>query len=160
MRGGVNYSRNVTPRLHTFGSTDLEFDQFQSLDLRVAPAGGFGYHMLKTEAATHDLLGGASLNREHFSTGLRRTSGEALLGQELTRKFNRVTRLSERLVLFPNLTARGAGRLNFDTSLVTTLRRWLAWQATVSDRFLSNPVPGRRKNDILFTTGLRLSFAR
>jgi hypothetical protein len=30
---------------------------------------------------------------------------------------------------------------------------------SVSDRYLSDPVPGLKKNDVLFTTGLRLSFA-
>ena len=160
MRGGVNYSLNVTPKLHAFGSTDLEFDEFQSLDLRFAPAGGFGYHLLKGEQTTLDLLGGAALNREFFSTGLERTSGEVLLGQEIAYKFSSTTRVTEKLVVFPNVTNRGAYRLNFDTSLVTALRRWLAWQATISNRFLSNPVPGRQKNDLLFTTGLRLTFAR
>jgi putative salt-induced outer membrane protein len=160
MRGGVNYSLNVTPKLQAFGSVDLEFDEFQSLDLRFAPAGGIGYHALKTEQTVVDFLGGGSLNREFFSTGLRRTSGEALLGQELTRKFSSSTRVTERLVVFPNFTNRGTYRLNFDTSLVTALRRWLAWQATISDRFLSNPVPGRWKNDILFTTGFRLTFTK
>jgi hypothetical protein len=38
--------------------------------------------------------------------------------------------------------------------------RWLSWQLTVSDRFLSNPVFGRQRNDVLYTTGLRLRFAR
>jgi hypothetical protein len=31
---------------------------------------------------------------------------------------------------------------------------------SVSDRLLSDPAPGRKKNDLLFTTGLRLTFAR
>ena len=50
--------------------------------------------------------------------------------------------------------------MNFDLSADTALWRWLSWQFTASDRLLSNPVPGRRKNDILFTTGVRLTFAR
>ena len=37
---------------------------------------------------------------------------------------------------------------------------WLAWQLTLSDRYLSNPVPGTKKNDVLLTTGLRLTLAR
>jgi hypothetical protein len=36
----------------------------------------------------------------------------------------------------------------------------LAWQFTISDRFLSNPVAGRKKNHIPFTTGLRFTFAK
>ena len=40
------------------------------------------------------------------------------------------------------------------------LKKWLAWHVTASDRFLSNPLPGRQRNDLLLSTGLRLSFAK
>jgi hypothetical protein len=36
----------------------------------------------------------------------------------------------------------------------------LAWQLTFSDRYQSNPVEGRKNNDILFTTGIRVNFSR
>ncbi len=160
IRGGVSYGLNLTPKLYTFGQVDLEYDEFQSLDLRFAPSGGFGYHAVKTEATVFDILGGAGMNREFFSTGLNRTSGEALLGQEWSQKFNKITTLTEKLVFYPNLTDTGSYRVNFDTSLNTAFRRWLSWQLTVSDRFLSNPVSGRKRNDVLFTTGFRIKFAK
>lgn len=160
IRGGINYSLNVTPRLFAFGSTDLEYDQFQDLDLRFSPAGGFGYKAVKTDQLSFDLLGGASLNREFFSTGLNRTSGEILLGNELSYKLSKTSNLREKLVFYPNVTDTGAYRINFDTTADTKLYKFLAWQVTLSDRFLSNPVVGRQKNDILFTTGLRITFAK
>jgi putative salt-induced outer membrane protein len=160
IRGGINYNLNLTPRAFTFASADLEFDEFQRLDLRFAPAGGFGYSVLKTDRAIFSLQGGASLNREFFSTGLNRTSGEALFGEELGLKLNHVTTLHEKLLFFANVSNTGSYRINFDTSMETKIKRWLAWQATVSSRFLSNPVAGRQRNDLLFTTGFRLSFAK
>lgn len=160
IRGGVNYNLNLTPKLFTFGSVDLEFDEFQSLDLRFVPAGGFGYRPVKTERTQFDVKGGGALNREFFSTGLRRTSGEALLGEEVVHKMNGVTTLRQAFYIFPNLTNTGSYRMNFDLSASTAFRKWLAWQVTLSDRFLSNPVPGRQKNDVLFTTGVRLTFAK
>jgi len=36
----------------------------------------------------------------------------------------------------------------------------LGWHLTLSNRYLSNPLPGTKKNDVLFTTGIRLTFAR
>lgn len=160
IRGGINYSLNVTPRFFAFGSTDLEYDQFQDLDLRFAPAGGFGYKAVKTDRMTFDLLGGASLNREFFSTGLNRTSAEVLLGNEFHYKLTKVSNLYEKFVLYPNVSDTGAYRMNFDTTADTKLYKFLAWQLSISDRFLSNPVPGLKKNDIIFTTGLRLTFAK
>jgi hypothetical protein len=50
------------------------------LDLRLVPAGGFGYHVRKNTNTTFDVFSGASLNQEFFSTGLSRSSAEARLG--------------------------------------------------------------------------------
>jgi len=72
IRGGLKYDLNITLKMYTFGSTDLEFDEFQRLNLRVAPAGGLGYHWIKNKNTMWDLFGGGSLNREFFASGLKR----------------------------------------------------------------------------------------
>jgi putative salt-induced outer membrane protein len=160
LRGGINYSLNVTPNLFAFGSSDLEYDEFQSLDLRFVPAGGFGYKLWKSERGQFNVFGGASMNQEFFSTGVQRTSAEGLFGEELLLKVNSRMALRHRLSNYPNMTNPGEYRLNVDLSAETALWRWFSWQFTVNDRFLSNPVMGRQKNDLVFTTGLRLSFAK
>jgi putative salt-induced outer membrane protein YdiY len=159
-RGGISYSLNVDSKAFVFGSVDLESDQFQDLDLRFSPAGGAGYHAIATMPTQLDFRFGAAANREFFSTGLNRTSAEILLGQELAHKFSARTSVQEKLVFFPNVSDTGAYRINFDTTAATALRRWLSWQFTVSDRFLSNPVAGRKKNDLLISTGARLTFTK
>ena len=122
--------------------------------------GGGGWHAVKNDRTVLDVFGGGSYNKEYFSTGLKRSSGEALLGEELTHKLSARSLLKQRLVFFPNLSQTGEYRLNFDTSLVTNLNRWLSWQVTFSDRYLSNPVPGAKSNDVLLTTGIRLTLAK
>jgi len=159
-RGGIAYNRNVGANWFAFGSVDFDSDQFQSLDVRVAPAAGLGGHLIKSEATALDLRLGAAGNREVFSTGLKRTSAEVLLGQDFTKRFSKSTSVQERLVVYPGVTEGGEYRVNFDTSFATVLKKWLSWQLTVSDRFLSNPVAGRKKNDVLLTTGLRITFAK
>lgn len=159
-RGGISYNLNLTPKLFVFGSTDLETDQFQGLDLRFAPAGGFGLHAIKNKRATFDVFGGASIDREFFSTGLNRTSGEIVTGEELSYKLSSITSVHEKLSFFPNISTTGQYRTNFDLSSATTIKKWLAWQLTASDRFLSDPLPGRKTNDLIFTTGFRITFAK
>ena len=159
-RGGIGYNLNIDSKAFVFGSVDLESDEFQSLDLRFVPAGGAGYHAIATMPTQLDLRLGVAGNREFFSTGLNRTSAEMLLGEDCTHKFTATTSVEEKFAYFSNLSDTGAYRLNFDTSAVTALRKWFSWQVTISDRFLSNPVPGRKKNDILFSTGVRVTFAR
>jgi hypothetical protein len=159
-RGGISYNIDIAPQLFAFSSVDMETDEFQSLDLRISPAGGLGYHIIQAENKTFDAQFGTSLNRELFATGLHRTSGEILMGEEYIQKMSALFSVREKTVFYPNVSDTGSYRINFDASGVTTLRKWLSWQLSVSDRFLSNPVGGRQKNDVLFTTGIRVNFAR
>lgn len=158
IRGGITYNLNVTPNAYVFGSTDLEFDEFQSLDLRFVPAGGFGWKIWRRGRSFFDIQGGASLNREFFSTGITRTSAEALAGEELAYELTDRIRLLEKITVYPNLTSLGDFRVVFDSTISTRLNRWFSWQITLGDRFISNPAPGRQRNDILLTTGVRLTF--
>jgi Protein of unknown function, DUF481 len=83
-----------------------------------------------------------------------------VMGEELATKLNGRTTLSEKFSLFPNMTNTGEYRFQFDATAATKLKNWLGWQVTYSDRYLSNPVPGLKKNDVLLSTGLRLSFGK
>lgn len=158
IRGGIRYDFNLSERLFAFALADLDHDKFQQLDLRVVLGGGLGFHAKKTERTRFDLFSGGALNQEYFSTGLSRKSGEALVGEELAHSLSKSTSLTERLVFYPNLSEPGVYRATFDASAVTRLSRLLSWQITLSDRYVSNPMPGIRKNDILMNTGIRLTF--
>ncbi|MBZ5632873.1 MAG: DUF481 domain-containing protein [Acidobacteriia bacterium] len=159
-RGGVAYNLNLNKKAFVFGSVDLESDQFQDLDLRFTPAGGGGYHAIATTPTQLDLRMGAAANREFFSTGLNRTSAELLVGDYFLHKFSAATHVEQKLDFLSNLSDTGAYRVNFDISGVTAIRKWFSWQVTISDRFLSNPVPGRKKNDAIYSTGVRVSFGK
>jgi hypothetical protein len=50
--------------------------------------------------------------------------------------------------------------MNFDLGIATKLKKWLNWTIGLNDRYLSNPVPGRKSNDWMYTTGLGIAFAR
>ena len=160
LRGGVSYNKNATSKLFVNVFNDYEYDRFQNLDLRFVLGGGLGYNALKTERSQLDLLGGMAYNREAFSTPLTRNAAEAYWGNDLSYKLSTVTALRQGFRMFNNLTNTGAYRMNFDLGAVTTIQKWLSWQVSISDRYLSNPVTGRQKNDILYTTGVRVNFAR
>ena len=157
LRGGFRYDFNLSRRIFAFGSTDMEHDKFQDLDLRLVLGGGLGYKVAKTERTQLDFFAGGAFNQEYFSTGFNRKSGELILGEEVTHKLSSISSLSQRAVLYPNLSETGEYRFAFDTTAVTKLTRSLGWQVTLSDRFVSNPLPGTQKNDLLLTTGLRVA---
>lgn len=160
IRGGVKYDFNISTVHYAFGSTDLEFDRFQNLDLRIVPAGGVGRHWIKNKSTIFDTLGGFSLNRESFSTGLTRDSTEFLAGNELQQKLGSIFSLTEKATIYVGVSGSGAVRINGDLTFSARLLKWLSWQILASDRYISNPLPGRRTNDTLVTTGLRIVFTR
>jgi putative salt-induced outer membrane protein YdiY len=160
IRGGWAYDRNLTPRLFVNLFNDYEYDLFQGLDLRFVIGGGLGYSVIKNDQTQFDLLGGAAYNREKFNTPLTRNSAELYWGNNLLHKFSKITSLTQSFRMFNNVSELGEYRINFDLGAVTTLKKWLSWQLTVSDRYLSNPLPDRKQNDVLFTTGIRVNFSR
>jgi putative salt-induced outer membrane protein len=160
VRGGLAYDHNVSSRLFLNAFNDYEYDQFQSLDLRFVIGGGLGFHAVKTERSLLDLLAGADFNHSSFSTPFTRNEAEAYWGDEYTLKLTGPSSLVQSFRMFNNLSDTGAYRMNADIGLSTKLNRWLSWNLALSDRYLSNPVPGRKTNDWLYTTGLGLTFGK
>lgn len=157
--GGIRYDLNLGDRSFAFGTLDLFNDRFQDLDLRTVLGAGGGYHAAKNDKTTLDLMAGGAFNREFFTT-FNRSSAEVLLGETLTRKLLAGTSFNETLFFYPNLSETGEFRGTLNAGLVTKLSRLLSWQLTFADYYLSNPVPGKKTNDLLVTTGIRVSFGK
>jgi putative salt-induced outer membrane protein YdiY len=160
IRGGISYAYNINPRLFFSAFNDYEYDRFQNLDLRFVIGGGAGFHALKSERNSLDLLAGFAYNRSSFSTPLIRESAEFYWGDEYSMKLNSVTSLVQSFRMFNDLTNKGFYRVNFDIGLSTKIFKWLSWNVSLSDRYLSDPAPGRKTNDFLYTTGLGITFAK
>ena len=84
VRGGSRYDIDVSKNMFAYGFVDLEFDEFQSLDLRNVLGGGLGRHLIETKALSFDVFGGGAFNQEFFNDGLTRRSGELTVGEELS----------------------------------------------------------------------------
>lgn len=164
VRGGWAYSRNVSSRMFLNTFNDYEYDKFQALDLRVVLGGGAGFHAWKSDRGQLDLQAGAAWNREKFDPApdpaFVRNSAEAYWGNDFQFKLNSRTSITQAFRMFNNLSETGDYRMNFDAGATTRLTSWLTWSVALSDRYLSNPVPGRKANDILYTTGLGFTFSR
>lgn len=171
IRGGVRGDLNVSDKFFVFGFTDQEFDQFQDLDLRSVFGGGGGYHAFKTKNTTFDIFGGGSYDADFFGAiaatattpatpAVTRKIGEAVTGETFDTKLNNRTTITQQFSFYPDLSNTGQYRFQFDTTAATKLKNWLSWQVTYSDRFLSDPLPGFKKNDLLLSTGFRFTFGK
>jgi putative salt-induced outer membrane protein len=170
-RGGVRGDLNVSPRVFVFALADFETNQLQHLNLRQVYGGGFGYHVIKNDRTTFDVFGGASYDRDSFGQyfllnplaffpGQQTNSAEILVGEELHTKIAARTTIGERFVFYPNMSNLGQYRYQFNATAATIIKKWLSWQVTFSDGYLSNPPFGIKSNDLLLSTGLRVVWGK
>ncbi|HEY1424387.1 MAG TPA: DUF481 domain-containing protein [Candidatus Acidoferrum sp.] len=176
IHGGVRDEFSLQPRVYAFAFTDFDQNALQNLDLRNVIGGGLGYHVLKSKKLQFDVFGGGSFNQEYFGSYMTanpapppflitiasqsRHSAEIVAGETLSAKLGPRTTLSEQLSIFPNLSSTGNYRVTFDANATTKLKTWLGWQVTFSDRYISNPPFALKGNDLLLSTGLRLTFGK
>ncbi len=159
IRGAIGYDRNAGARWFINLFNDYEYDKFQDLDLRAVFGGGAGYKAIKGERSNLSLVLGADYDRDEFTT-LTRNSVEGYFGDDWGYKLSKMTSVTQSFRIFPDLNRGGQYRMTFDIGAATAIKKWLSWQLTGSDRFLSDPVEGLKRNDLLLTTGFRVSFAR
>lgn len=160
INGGIRMDLNVTDKVFIYGFADFQHDQFQNLDLRNVLGGGLGYHAIKTSATLFDVYGGGAYDQAFYSTPLTIRSGEIMAGEFLSHVVSSRTTFSERFEFFPNLSDIGEYRFMFNLGATTNIKSWLAWQVTFNDGYVSNPPPPVKKNDLLLSTGLRLTFGK
>jgi putative salt-induced outer membrane protein YdiY len=158
VQGGIRYDHDLTHRLFAYAAADFQTDELQLLNLRSVFGGGLGVHLIKSDATTFDLLGGINYTRENYDT-FTRNFAAASIGEELMHKIGASTVLNEKFFFFPDLTGDpGEYRMTFNVGTTTKLNKWFGWQNAFGDIYVTNPPLGTKKNDVVFTTGLNLSF--
>jgi len=156
-QGGVRYDHDLRPRLFAFVGADFQTDALQELNLRSVFSAGLGLHVIKSDRTTLDSLGGGNYTRENYSV-LQRNIAALTIGEELMHKFGEATILTQKLYAYPDLSNIGEYRTVFNFGTVTKLNKWLGWQNAFGDIYVTNPPIGKKKNDVLLTTGLNISF--
>jgi putative salt-induced outer membrane protein YdiY len=173
IRGDLNIHSG---RLFVFALADFQTNQLQHLDLRSVFGGGIGYHFIKTANTTFDLFGGITYDRDSFGAysttnpapppvlllvpSSVQNSAEAVFGEEFDARLSKRTALTERFSFYPNLSHTGDYRFQFDSTLSTQISKWLSWHSTLSDRYISYPPVGLKANDLLLSTGLRVTWGK
>lgn len=156
-RAGTTYNSDFDDRRFGFGNLDLERDGLINLNLRAVVAGGVGYHVIKREGLTFDVSTGPAYSLERYTLETREAIGW-LFAEESTHAINPAVSFRQRLAYYPSINDGGEFRLVFDAGLVIKIAG--GWNATISlnDRYQSNALPGVKKNDLLFVTGLQYVF--
>jgi len=158
------FSRNR----HNFMFVEAQFDHIepQNLQLRQTYGGGYGRDIIQTPGITLSLRAGTTFTREHFlpsaaqQTGgiLLRNSAEALVAEKFTLSIFKHFDFNHELDVYPNLTTAGNYRFDTITTISTPVSTRLSFQAGFTDHYLSAPLPGTEKNDLIFSMGLGFKF--
>jgi YD repeat-containing protein len=172
--GGVRADINVSSRWFVFAATDFNSNALQNLNLQNVIDGGFGGHVIKTKNAQFDVFAGAGYNQEFFGAytlpnptppppttlfpAVTQRNAEANVGETFSTKLGSRSTFNETFNYFPNLSGPSGYRYTFNTVLSTAISRWLGWQFSLNDNYISNPPTGIKGNDLLLSTGLRLTF--
>jgi len=172
--GGVRGDINFSARWFAYAATDFDSNALQNLDLQNVVDGGIGRHLIKTKKTQFDIFAGAGYNQEFFGAytlpnpapppatlpfpAVTQRNAEANVGEQFNTKLGSRSAFSETFNYFPNLSGPSGYRFTFNSVLSTAISKWLAWQFSLNDTFLSNPPTGIKGNDLLLSTGLRLTF--
>jgi small nuclear ribonucleoprotein (snRNP)-like protein len=173
IRGGARGDINISERMFAFAFTDFGYNALQHLDLQNVVGAGAGYHAVKNARTAIDLSLGGSYNQEYFGAytlatpppgtsfpSATKKNAEMVIGESLDSKINGRMTVSESFSIFPDLNNLGGYRYAFHSTASTRVKNWLGWQVTFNDNYISNPPTGLKGNDLLFSTGLRLTFGK
>jgi putative salt-induced outer membrane protein YdiY len=171
---GIRYDHNLNPRLFAFVAADFMSNALQDLDLRGMYGGGLGLHAINSDRTVLDFFAGLNYTHETYSNGPLVTPVTVpptyssygvtnrfvalTLGEQLVQKAGKTTVVTEKLDFYPNLSETGEYQGDFNFGTVTKIAKWLGWQNEFSDIYVSNPPVGKKKNDLILTTGLNFSF--
>ena len=163
-KGGLRYDRDITKRLFGFVNADFFTDALQDLNIRAVGGGGLGFHVIKSDATTLDLLGGVNYTHENYTQvpplagHLVHNFAAGTIGENLTHKIGKATVITQDAYFFPDFKSGGDYRATFDLATVTKINKWLGWQNAFGDVYVTNPPTDKKRNDLVFTTGINVSF--
>jgi hypothetical protein len=81
------------------------------------------------------------------------------VGEEFKFKLSRNTSMIQNVAFFPDVTSSvGNYRVNFNFGITTKIVKWLGWENNFNDTYVTNPPLGKKRNELVFTSGLRIAF--
>lgn len=103
IKGGAQIEFNFTERWFAWGAGELEYDEFENLDLRAIVSGGLGHHFIKEEK--HTLKGrlGAGYMHENFSDGTSENEAILEIGYDYMLHVNDWLRFTHFFTYYPEL---------------------------------------------------------
>ncbi|MCL5004914.1 MAG: DUF481 domain-containing protein [Acidobacteria bacterium] len=165
---GLRQDRLFGRNNFVFAMAQYDYIQPQGIKLRQTYGGGFGRDLIQRPKLAFSVLGGVTYVRTNMEsataaalpagTSLLQNNAEALAGEKLSATLTKWLNLVHDINFYPNLTEAGEYRFDTSTALAVPLTKRLSFSISFVDFYLSNPLPGSRKNNATVSTGLGINF--
>lgn len=143
-KGGILYENLLNERWNWYTRLELEFDEFEDLDLRATAAAGAGYYWLKKPDHELQTRVGAGYRHESYDTGETNDDAVVDLGLDYRLDITPWAQFTHSTVWAPNIEELSDYRLTLDTALALPLANSDVWKLKLgmTNEYNSDPQPG------------------
>lgn len=135
VRGGAYYEHLITERWFAFARTELEYDEFENLDLRLSTGAGVGYYWLKEDHHELKTRAGIGYLHESYMDDTKRNAVEAELGLDYRLDISKWLQFTQAASYFPTLERGDDYRLVSDTAFLIPLGDSEMWKIKFGARY-------------------------
>lgn len=155
--GGIRYENSLSERWYWYARTELEFDEFEQIDLRATAAAGVGYYWIRKPKHELKTNIGPGYRHETYENGDTEDDFVLDLGLDYRLDITPWAQFTHSTVYSPNLEEFDNYRLNFDTGLLVPFKddRW-AWKVGMRNDYNSRPASGNERLDNTYYTSIVL----
>lgn len=150
-RGGILYENNFTERSFWFTRLEMEFDEFENLDLRSTAAAGVGHYWIRKPDHMFKTRLGLGYRHEAFNNNI--TNNEAILdlGYDWRVDVAPWVQFTHSLTYSPNFEQTNDYRLNVDSALLFPFKHDnLKLKLGIRNEYNSMPQPGIDRLDNMY----------
>ncbi len=153
--GGIRYQNTVTEKWYSYARNEIEFDEFEGIDLRATAAAGAGYYWLKK--SDHELKTGLGVGFRHESYDSGRTENDAVLDLGLDYRVDIApwVQFTQSTVYSPDFLEFENYRLTLDSGLLIPFKndQW-ALKFGIRNKYNSRPQRGLDRLDNTYYTSI------
>ena len=157
MTGDLRGERKLGERQFGFVGLGVERDALQDMTARGSLSTGLGLRWLNAETHALTLYGGLAYSFEHYRASEDAKGVESLLGAEWRYEISPTSRISQRLVLYPN-SIRGGARVALQGSLTTRVNSHFGLQVAVLQKYRETIRDQNSHADTVLFTGITTGF--
>lgn len=157
IRGKAGYDRLLSERLYAGVSLNFLADDIADVDYRTVGSPALGYYLLKSEETKLGLEAGPAYVFEKLG-GVKNDFLAARVANNFSWKFSQTAKIFQYAEYLLNTEDTDQSIVIGKAGLEASLTSSLALVLAIEDRFNSAPAEGRKKNDVLITSGLKVSF--